>query len=81
MKLNDKNLESFLTKAEADPEIMQIMKGIIYWCQEAAANGISLQEIAAVATVGYQLENDESIKAFFQYLIKMSEMGLNPTEH
>ena len=81
MKLNDKNLESFLTKAEADPEIMQIMKGIIYWCQEAAANAISLQEIAAVATVGYQLENDESIKAFFQYLIKMSEMGLNPTEH
>tara|TARA_R100000406_G_scaffold68007_1_gene48427 strand:+ start:87 stop:332 length:246 start_codon:yes stop_codon:yes gene_type:complete len=81
MKLNDKNLESFLSKAEADPEIMQIMKGIIYWCQEAAAHGISLQEIAAVGTVGYQLENDESIKAFFEYLIKMNQMGVKPIEH
>ena len=81
MKLGDKNLESFLIKAESDPEIMQIMKGIIYWCQEAAANGISLQEIAAVGTVGYQLEHDESIKAFFEYLIKMNEMGIKPVEH
>lgn len=81
MKLSDKNLESFLSKAEADPEIMQIMKGIIYWCQEAAANGISLQEIAAVGTVGYQLEHDETIKAFFEYLIKMNEMGIKPVEH
>ena len=81
MKIGDKNLESFLVKAEGNPEIMQIMKGIVYWCQEAAANGISLQEIAAVGTVGYQLENDESIKAFFEYLIKMNEMGIKPVEH
>ncbi len=81
MKLGDKNLESFLVKAEGNPEIMKIMKGIVYWCQEAAANGISLQEIAAVGTVGYQLENDESIKAFFEYLIKMNEMGIKPVEH
>lgn len=81
MKLNDKNLESFLMKAEADPEIMQIMKGILYWCQEAAANGISLQEIAAVGTVGYQLEKDESFKTFFEYLMKMHQMGIKPVEH
>jgi len=81
MKLGDENLESFLTKAEADPEIMQIMKGIIYWCQEAAAHGISLKEIAAVGTVGYQLEHDDSIKAFFEYLLKMNEMGIKPVEH
>ena len=81
MKLNDKNLESLLSKAEADPEIMQIMKGIIYWCQEAAAHGISLQEIAAVGTMGFQLENDDSIKAFLEYLIKMNQMGIKPVEH
>jgi len=81
MKLSDKNLESFLSKAEGDPEIMQIMKGIMYWCQEAASKGISLQEIAAVGTVGYQLENDETMKAFFEYLVKMNEMGIKPVEH
>jgi len=81
MKLGDENLESFLLKAEANPEIMQIMKGIIYWCQEAAANGISLQEIAAVGTVGFQLENDETMKAFLEYLIKMNQMGIKPVEH
>jgi len=81
MKLGDKNLESFLIKAEADPEVMQIMKGIMYWCQEAASHGISLQEIASVGTVGYQLENDESIKEFFKYLLKMNEMGIKPVEH
>ncbi len=81
MELNDKNLESFLLKAEANPEIMQIMKGIMYWCQEAAANGLSLQEIAAVGTVGYQIEKDEKLKAFFEYLVKMNEMGITPTEH
>jgi hypothetical protein len=81
MKLNDKNLESFLSKAEADPEIMQIMKGILYWCQEAAAHGISLQEIASVGTVGFQLENDESLRVFFEYLVKINKMGVKPVEH
>ena len=60
---------------------MHIMKGIIYWCQEAASRGISLKEIAAVGTVGYQLESDESFKAFFEYLMKLNEMGITPAEH
>lgn len=81
MKLNDKNLESFLLKAEANPEIMQIMRGIMYWCQEAAAYGLSLQEIAAVGTVGYQIEKNDELKVFFEYLMKLNELGITPAEH
>ena len=81
MELNDKNLESFLLKAEADPAIMEIMKGIIYWTQSAGDAGLSIEEVAAVGTVGFQLSRDESLKAFFEYLIKMNAMGIKPTEH
>ena len=81
MKLNDKNLESFLLKAEADPAIMEIMKGILYWTQSAGEAGLSIEEVAAVGTVGFQLSRDESLKAFFEYLIKMNAMGIKPTEH
>ena len=81
MKLNDKNLESFMTKAENDPEIMEIMKGIIYWCCAAGENGISLQEIASVGTVGFQISQDESLKTFLEYLIKIKSQGINPVEH
>ena len=81
MKLNDKNLESFLLKAEADPAIMEIMKGIIYWTQSAGEAGLSIEEVAAVGTVGFQLSRDESLKAFFEYMIKMNAMGIKPTEH
>tara|TARA_R110002110_G_scaffold112353_5_gene279403 strand:+ start:4052 stop:4297 length:246 start_codon:yes stop_codon:yes gene_type:complete len=81
MELNDKNLESFLLKAEADPAVMEIMKGIMYWCQAASEAGISLQEIASVGTVGYQLAQDESLKAFFEYVVKMNSMGIKPVEH
>ena len=81
MELNDKNLESFLLKAEADPAIMEIMKGILYWCQAASEAGISIQEIASVGTVGYQLAQDESLKAFFEYVVKMNSMGIKPVEH
>ena len=68
MKLNDKNLESFLLKAEADPQIMEILKGIMYWCSAAGEAGIPIEEVAAVGSVGFQISQDESLKAFFEYL-------------
>lgn len=80
MNLNDKNLESFLVKAEADPEIMEIMKGILYWCQAAGEAGISLEEVAAVGTAGFHISQDESIKAFMEYIIKMNSMGIKPVD-
>ena len=76
MKLTDKHLESFMLKAEEDPEIMQIMKGIIYWTHAASEAGISLEEVAAVGTVGWQIPKDETLKAFFEYMIKLKEMGI-----
>jgi len=81
MQLNDKNLESFLQKAENDPAIMEIMKGILYWCQAAGDAGIPIDEVAAVGSVGFQLSKDESLKSFFEYLVKMNSMGIKPVEH
>jgi hypothetical protein len=81
MQLNDKNLESFLEKAENDPAIMEIMKGIMYWCQAAGEAGIPIEEVAAVGSVGFQLSKDESLKAFFEYIVKMNAMGVKPVEH
>ena len=81
MKLNDKNLESFLLKAEADPQIMEILKGIMYWCSAAGEAGIPIEEVAAVGSVGFQISQDESLKAFFEYIVKMNSMGIKPIEH
>ena len=81
MELKNKNLESFMTKAEADPEIMEIMKGIIYWCCAAGENGITIDEVAAVGTVGFQISQDESLKTFLEYIIKIKSQGINPVEH
>ena len=81
MEIKDKNLESFLLKAEADPKIMEIMRGIMRWTQEAGKSGITIEEVAAVGTVGYQLSKDESLKAFFEYMMTLNSMGIKPTEH
>ena len=81
MKLNDKNLESFLTKAEEDPAIMEIMKGIIYWCSAAGESGLSIEEVAAVGTVGYQISQDPQLKAFMEYIIKMNSLGVKPVDN
>lgn len=81
MQIKDKNLESFLLKAEADPKIMEIMKGILRWTKEAGEAGLSIQEVAAVGTVGFQLSKDESLKAFFEYMMTLNSMGIKPTEH
>ena len=80
MELNDKHLESFMSKAEENPEIMEIMKGILYWCHAASESGITLEEVAAVGTVGWNIPQDESLKAFFEYIIKLKQLGLTP-EH
>ena len=80
MKLNDKNLESFMNKAENDPEIMQIMKGILYWCSAAGDAGIPLEEIAAVGTVGFQLSKDPQLQAFLEYILKMNSLGIKPVD-
>ena len=80
MNLKDKNLESFLLKAEADPKIMELLKGILFYCQSASESGISLKEIASVGTVGWQIGKDPQLKEMLMYMIKMSEMGIGP-EH
>jgi hypothetical protein len=81
MKLNDKNLESFLLKAEANPEIMEIMKGIIYWCSAAGEAGLSIEEVASVGTVGYQISQDPQLKAFMEYIVKMNSLGVKPVDN
>tara|TARA_B100000963_G_C22184890_1_gene476115 strand:+ start:63 stop:305 length:243 start_codon:yes stop_codon:yes gene_type:complete len=80
MDLKNKKLESFLLKAEADPELMQILKGILYYCQAASEKGIPLEEIAAVGTVGYTIGKDPQLKKALEYMIKISDLGLGP-EH
>ncbi|MHA1942079.1 MAG: hypothetical protein ACW99F_00860 [Candidatus Hodarchaeales archaeon] len=79
--LNDINLESFLLKAEADPKIMEIMKGILYWCQAAGEAGLSIQEVAAVGTAGFHISQDESLKGLMEYLIKMNSLGIKPVDN
>ena len=81
MEIKNKNLESFLVKAEGNPEIMEIMKGILKWTQAAGKAGITIEEVAAVGTVGVQLSKDESLKAFFEYMMTLNSMGIKPTEH
>ena len=80
MDLKNKKLESFLLKAEADPELMEILKGILYYCQAASEKGIPLDEIAAVGTVGYTIGRDPQLKKALEYMIKISDLGLGP-EH
>tara|TARA_R110002074_G_scaffold206913_2_gene375386 strand:+ start:4520 stop:4762 length:243 start_codon:yes stop_codon:yes gene_type:complete len=80
MEIQNKNLETLLVKAEADPEIMEIMRNLVRWCQIASEAGITLQELAAVGTVGWQIGQDPQLQAMIEYLFKMSEMGIT-TEH
>ena len=80
MNLKNKNLEKFLKKAEEDPQLMEVLKGIVYYCQVASEMGISIEEIAAAGTTGYTIGQDPKLKEMLKHLIKMSEMGLGP-EH
>jgi hypothetical protein len=52
----------------------------MYWCQAAGEAGISLNEVAAVGTVGFQISQDESMKALLEYIIKMKSMGIKPVD-
>ena len=80
MELKNDKLESFLLKAEADPELMEILKGIVYFCNAASEKGIPLDEVAAAGTVGWTIGRDPKLKQMLEYMIKISEMGLGP-EH
>ena len=80
MNLHNKDLENFLKKAEEDPQLMEILKGIVYYCQVASEMGISIEEIAAAGTTGYSIGKDPKLKEMLKHLIKISEMGLG-TEH
>jgi len=80
MELNNDKLESFLLKAESDPELMEILKGIVWFCNAASEKGIPLDEVAAAGTVGWTIGRDPKLKQMLEYMIKISEMGLGP-EH
>ena len=79
-QLQNKRLEEFLRKAEEDPVIMEVLKGIVYYCQAASELGISIQEIAAAGTTGYTIGKDPKLKEILQHLMKMNEMSVVP-EH
>ena len=80
MNLQNKNLEEFLKKAEANPEIMEVLKGIVYYCQAASEMGIPIEEVAAAGTTGWTIGQDPKLKEILKHLIKIDELGLGP-EH
>jgi len=80
MELQNKNLEAFLIRAEADPAIMELMRNLIRICQEASELGIPLEEVAAVGTVGWTIGKDPKLQAMIEYMFEMSKMG-QITEH
>ena len=67
-------------KAEADPEVMEVLKGIVYYCQAASEMGISIEEVAAAGTTGWTIGQDPKLKEMLKHLIKIDELGLGP-EH
>ena len=71
MEIKDKKLQSFLEKAENDPEIMDALKGIVYFCQYASELGIPLEEIAAAGTIGYTIGKDPKLKEMMKKEIKL----------
>ena len=77
MEIKDKKLESFLKKAEEDPNIMDALKGIVYYCQYASELGIPLEEIASAGTVGYTIGKDPHLKEMLKHLITINKMGLS----
>jgi len=80
MELQNKNLEAFLIKAEADPKLMELMRNLIRICQEASELGIPLEEVAAVGTVGWTIGKDPKLQAMIEYMFEMSKIG-QITEH
>ena len=80
MELQNKNLEAFLIRAEADPAIMELMRNLIRICQEASELGIPLEEVAAVGTVGWTIGKDPKLQAMIEYMFEMSKIG-QITEH
>ncbi len=80
MDLQNKNLESILKKAENDPELMEIVKGIVYFCQAASLKDIPLEEVAAVGTVGWTIGKDPKLQQLLEHMIKIGQLGIGP-EH
>ena len=80
MDLKNKKLESFLLKAESDPVIMEILKGIIYYCNAASEKGIPIDEVAAAGSVGWTIGQDPKLKKMLEYMIKIDQMGLRPDD-
>jgi|TARA_R110002012_G_scaffold312960_1_gene524174 hypothetical protein len=78
MKLQNKKLDEFLTKAEQDPEIMEALRLIISGCHQASEKGISLEEVAAAGTMGWTIGNDPQVAAMVEYMFELSKMGLGP---
>ena len=79
MEIQNKNLETLLVKAEADPEIMEIMRNLVRWCQIASEAGITLQELAAVGTVGWQIDiSGELVKPQGALLLDRKRATFNP---
>ncbi len=78
MELNNKKLESFLLKAEQDPELMEILKGIVYYCQAASVKDIPLEEVAAAGTIGWTIGQDPKLLEMLKHMIKIDQMGLRP---
>ena len=77
MEIKNKNLEEFLKLAEEDPVLMEILKGIVYYCQCASERGIPLEQVAAAGTIGWTIGQDPKLKELMKHLMTINQMGLN----
>ncbi len=78
MELQNKKLESFLDKAEKDPELMEALRMIISGCHQASEKGVTLDEVAAAGTMGWTIGADPQLAAMVEYMFELSKMGIGP---
>tara|TARA_B100001094_G_scaffold330656_1_gene396439 strand:+ start:1299 stop:1541 length:243 start_codon:yes stop_codon:yes gene_type:complete len=78
MELQNKKLESFLDKAEKDPELMESLRMIISGCHQASEKGVTLEEVAAAGTMGWTIGADPQLAAMVEYMFELSKLGISP---
>lgn len=75
--MNEELMDKIIEKCKEDPEYAKAFDALLKSSQLAAMNGMTGEELAAVAMFGFAVGNDPQLVEMVKNMAKISKMGLD----
>ena len=75
--INEKSMDELIKKCMNNPKLRKIFESFLENSQQAALEGMTMEEMASVCMMGYAIGKDPGLQDMVKNITKISNLGLD----